>query len=530
MLWLVAGVTLLRIVYLIWFCPYTLVEDEAHYWEWSRRLDWSYYTKGPGIAWTIGAWTWMFGAAEWAIRLPGAIASGLTTLCVGLLAKRAFDSERAGFFAACAMLASPMFQSLGLMMTIDSPYAACWALAMLAAQRALGAGLAVQREPRYWVLVGAAVGVGTLYKYTMLLSLVGLVLAAWALSRGEGATNLRSRRAGWGWVVGGLCAALLAASPIVVWNVREGWPTVAHLLGHLGLAGGDMPVTQSVDAGFHYNPMWTINYIITQAALLGPVLAIAGLVIIKHWRTWWSDRGGAGGLFLVLNGLPILFFYLLVSVVAEPEGNWPLAGYITLVAIAGRGVDLYYSWSREVATLRGGVVARWVRLLWHAAVIIGCVLAVALPRLDWLARVPVVGRLVPAHRFMGADLMGQHVERLLKELSAGDGSAGTFVVALHYGRASQIAYYLPGRPTVYCASSLLLSGRRTQYDYWPDTDLRVQQGLLGQNAVALGGTEAAWLELFERVSLVGTLDGDGKKNRPAFLAYGFKGVPGEKGR
>ena len=131
---------------------------------------------------------------------------------------------------------------------------------------------------------------------------------------------------------------------------------------------------------------------------------------------------------------------------------------------------------------------------------------------------------------MGADLMGQHVERLLKELSAGDGSAGTFVVALHYGRASQIAYYLPGRPTVYCASSLLLSGRRTQYDYWPDTDLRVQQGLLGQNAVALGGTEAAWLELFERVSLVGTLDGDGKKNRPAFLAYGFKGVPSEKGR
>ena len=50
---LVVLVAAARLVYLKWLCPYNLVEDEAFYWEWSRRLEWSYYSKGPGVAWSI---------------------------------------------------------------------------------------------------------------------------------------------------------------------------------------------------------------------------------------------------------------------------------------------------------------------------------------------------------------------------------------------------------------------------------------------------------------------------------------------
>ena len=39
------AVLALRLVYLLWFCPYELAADEAQYWDWSRRLDLSYY--GP---------------------------------------------------------------------------------------------------------------------------------------------------------------------------------------------------------------------------------------------------------------------------------------------------------------------------------------------------------------------------------------------------------------------------------------------------------------------------------------------------
>ena len=47
-----AVVTALRIAYLAWG-RLDLSPDEAHYWEWSRRLDLSYYSKGPLIAYLI---------------------------------------------------------------------------------------------------------------------------------------------------------------------------------------------------------------------------------------------------------------------------------------------------------------------------------------------------------------------------------------------------------------------------------------------------------------------------------------------
>jgi len=46
------SVSLFRIYY-IQNGPLDLSPDEAHYWEWSRRLDLSYYSKGPMIAYLI---------------------------------------------------------------------------------------------------------------------------------------------------------------------------------------------------------------------------------------------------------------------------------------------------------------------------------------------------------------------------------------------------------------------------------------------------------------------------------------------
>ena len=50
---LIVGSALLRLLYLACNCPLDLSPDEAHYWDWSRHLDWSYYSKGPGVAWLI---------------------------------------------------------------------------------------------------------------------------------------------------------------------------------------------------------------------------------------------------------------------------------------------------------------------------------------------------------------------------------------------------------------------------------------------------------------------------------------------
>ena len=105
---LIVGLAAARIIYLVWFCPYSLIEDEAHYWEWSRRLGLSYYSKGPGIAWAIAACTRVFGTHEWSVRLPAVVASALAMIAVAGLVNDVFRNARAVFFAAaCFARASP---------------------------------------------------------------------------------------------------------------------------------------------------------------------------------------------------------------------------------------------------------------------------------------------------------------------------------------------------------------------------------------------------------------------------------------
>jgi 4-amino-4-deoxy-L-arabinose transferase-like glycosyltransferase len=520
---LVLGVTLARVLYLVFLCPYTLIEDEAHYWEWSRRLEWSYYTKGPGVAWSIAAATRLLGDHEFAVRLPAALGAGLATLLVALLARDAYRSARVGFLAACCVLLCPIFQVLGLVMTIDSPYAACWAMAMWSAWRAFEG-----RGRRWFALAGLAMGVGLLYKYTILLAIPGLALAAWRINRDRpGAVRASSLP----FLIVPFVVGIL---PVIIWNAREGWPTVAHLLGHLGVKGGDMPVTQGGGSGFHYDPTWTLQLVATQLGMVGPILALAAAQAIG-WMRGRVAPGAAPGAerFLVLNSAPILIFYLLVSVVTEPEGNWPLAGYLTLLPMAAARVAAACDAMR--ANANGTPTGSGRRphhaapmFAWRAAIVIGAATALMLPRLDLLARLPVVGPLIPVHRFMGADRMAADVAGRLDALRARTGLE-PFVVSSHYGRASQMAFYLPGRPTTYCTSDLLGPGRRTQYDYWADTDLRRQTSLSGRPAVALGADEASWRKCFVQVTPASPLDGDGKRGRAVHESEGFTGFSTEPG-
>src|SRR6202521_847724 len=85
---LILGSAAWHLFYMAHACPLELAADEAHYWDWSRHLDWSYYSKGPLVAWLIRLSCELFGGLSvrlcgsemLAVRLPA-------TLCgAGLLA------------------------------------------------------------------------------------------------------------------------------------------------------------------------------------------------------------------------------------------------------------------------------------------------------------------------------------------------------------------------------------------------------------------------------------------------------------
>jgi hypothetical protein len=152
----------------------------------------------------------------------------------------------------------------------------------------------------------------------------------------------------------------------------------------------------------------------------------------------------------------------------------------------------------------------------------------------------VVGREpreVVVGRLMGAREMAGGVGALLDGLAARDGREG-FVVAQHYGRACQVAYYLrERRPPVRILSAMRQTGgRRSQLDVWPDTSMgRAQPELMGGSAVILGNTKPYVVGLFERaferVELGpqgGRLAGEHKDDRRVYLGYGYRWTGGEE--
>src|SRR5271157_2772013 len=87
-------VTVFRLVYLI-AAPLDLAVDEAYYWDWSRQLDWGYFSKPPMVAWIIALFCRTFGSSPAVIRLPAALLETVSALVVFLLARRMYDSRTA---------------------------------------------------------------------------------------------------------------------------------------------------------------------------------------------------------------------------------------------------------------------------------------------------------------------------------------------------------------------------------------------------------------------------------------------------
>lgn len=498
----------LRLIFLAGFDPFTLIEDEAHYWEWSRRLGLSYYSKGPGVAWAIAMATGLFGDVEWAVRLPAMLSVTIGSVAVAGLTRDVFGDRRLMLAAAAIYQAMPGPFMTGVLMTIDGPYVACWALAAWAGWRALARG-----SRTAWPVLGLLLALGFLFKYTILLLPLGLLLFAVVRRR-------HVRTAGLGWVVLGVVCAGLGLVPIGIWNAQHDWATVRHLLGHLGVAGGDMKAEAS--EGWSYDPMATLEFFGLQFAVAGSVFALAVLGVInlvrarRAGRTEWEPAGPA---YLLCCALPLFGMYLLVTIFTRVEANWTMAAFATLAPIA--------AWAAADGIVRHD---RPIRFVWHLSLAVFVVMLVAGPALAWYVRTdgaPAwMGRAKPITPYI------EEVVSIAEEMRTETGEEPVFI-AIHYGRASQLAFYLPGHPTVYASSAHFGWGRRTQYDVWAETDLAnpdVGDRLRGKNAVLFDGGTDEWLRLFERVEDLGELASEPKKERHTLKGYGFTGVPEERER
>ncbi|MEP6609563.1 MAG: glycosyltransferase family 39 protein [Burkholderiaceae bacterium] len=275
--------------------------DEAQYWAWSRDLQWGYYSKPPLIAALIAASTALFGDGVVGVKAVSMLMYPLAAAAVFLLAARLFDA-RVAFWAATIFLLSLLSMWLGMAATTDAPLLAAWAVSLVAYQRAIETD-----RWRDWLLLGAALGLGMLAKYTMAVFVLGVALHMAVDPRAR--SRLRSTRL----YAAGL-VAVACAVPNWIWNAQNGFATLGHT--------ADITLRQSGRLG-NGNLLETIA---AQGLIFGPLLGLLLVGLAFSVRQWWSDRRYR---LLLAFSIPLWVIVTLQSLRADANANWAAPAMLT---------------------------------------------------------------------------------------------------------------------------------------------------------------------------------------------------------
>jgi undecaprenyl-diphosphatase len=429
------------------------------------------------------------------IRLGAVIISALLSIVVYLLAKDMFKSERIGFFAALLPHLTLLFSAGSILMTMDPPFLLFWGLTLACFYRA------VKFNRLYWYPAGISFGLGFLSKYSMVLFLP-LVLAflRWHpryrfwLKRREPYVAL---------ALGGILCY-----PIFLWNARHQWVTFRHLLGQV-----------HAGHGFSLSFPGFLEFLGSQIVLISPLL-FAGVVfsLYQSSRLGFSQNREEH-LFLSLTSLPILIFCLLLSLQTKVQANWAapvyFSGFISAAAIFdGR----YQAWK---AKRRQGPL----KTLMVLALLLAAIPTALAYDTRLLYRLGLPPRWDPTVRLQGWAQLGDRVSGELEEMVS---SNRTFIFSDRYQIASELAFYVRGRPTTYCVN---LGRRMNQYDLWEGfLALRGQDALYVKqgNRKAEDEVRNAFVSVRKEPLFVISRGGEKVRRFSIFRCYGYRGVKIER--
>ena len=305
----VAAVTLARVLWLATNQP-NLYADEAQYWVWAQDLRLGYYSKPPLIAWLIAGTTALCGDGEGCVRLASPLLHAATALLLGAAAARLYD-RRIGFWTALVYATLPAVSVSSTIASTDAPLLTAWAAGLYALVQ-----LREQPAPRWWALLGLAVGLGLLAKYAM----AGFVLsmALWLAFDRPARGILRGPGP---WIAAGI--ALGPMAPNLAWNLANRFATVRHVGENTNLA-----------RGLAFDPVSAGAFVGAQFGVFGPVLFALLLWVLTRRETWREPRARLLALFVVpLGGIMVMQSFL-----SRANANWaaPIyaAGTILVVAWA----------------------------------------------------------------------------------------------------------------------------------------------------------------------------------------------------
>jgi len=375
--------------------------DEAYYGVYAFHLAWGYFDHPPAVAVMAGLGNWLTGErGSLALRLGPILAFLLTAGLIYRLAAEIYG-QRAGRIALLLLHTTPYFLAgLGAFVIPDNTLSLGWAALMYGMWRTHRDG-----EPRWLLLVGAALGLALLSKYHAVFLIAGL---GWCL------LFFREWRRYWvsPWLYAGAAVALAVFAPNVAWNAQNHWVSYVYQFAKGG-SGGEPSLTllgQAVAVQAGYLLPWTM------VVLLGAAI----------WA--WRQRQRTTRWILPFVLFPVVAFTV-IGISRPILPHWPMPGYLSAMALAGGWLSHW----------RPGRVAL---LMWASAGVTGAAVAV-------LATQALTGFLsVPGEEDL--TLKGQGWRQVVQRLEAREvyRPGEDFLFTNHWIEGGQLAYAAGPEDTV----------------------------------------------------------------------------------
>jgi 4-amino-4-deoxy-L-arabinose transferase-like glycosyltransferase len=308
---------------------YGFHRDELQVLDDARHMAWGFVALPPFTPFIARVSMALFDTSLVGLRLFAVFSQGAVIILTGLMARELGARRLAQMVAALAVAVAPLAMFNATEFQYTSFDYLWWVLIAYFLIRLLKYG-----NPRWWIGIGAVVGVGMLTKYTMAFYVAGILGALLLTSERR---YLKSR-----WLWYGVALSFLIVLPNLIWQIEHGFVSL-HFLQHIH----KRDVGEGRTNGFVLH-----QFIINSNVMLTPVW-LAGLCY------FFADREGKryrllGWLYVI----PVVFFFAL-----KGRGYYAAGVYLMLFA-AGSVL-----WDRWV---------RWLRTAWAWAVRVVTFAAIAL--------------------------------------------------------------------------------------------------------------------------------------------------------
>lgn len=279
--------------------------DELYFLVAGDRPAWGYVDQPPLTPLLARASTTLFGETPAGLRVVATLLGVAAVVLVALVARELGGGHRAQVVAAGCAAASGIVLALGHMVSTATFDLFAGLLISWLVLRLLRTG-----DGRWYLPLGAVVGVGMLNKHLVLLLVLGLVVSL--LVAGP------RRVLGSWWLAAGTAVATVVAAPNLWWQATHGWP-------QLTVAGGI-----SADEGAENRMLFVFLQLVYLSPLFVPIW---GAGLIRLWRSpavrWARSFAVAypllAAVVLVIGGKPYYVLPLLLVVTAagaEPAVRW----------------------------------------------------------------------------------------------------------------------------------------------------------------------------------------------------------------